>query len=116
MNHLNLKFPARTWMVTVPLNEKEHEALAELVRLQDMPQDAVLRQALRHYQLLTMAHRAGAEVNITKDGRPWPNAQPKMLPARCRQPKPCYLHGRLVARDREGLCCGWSRTRKECDA
>lgn len=50
--------------MTLNLTEREMEVLEELCKLKDMSKTAVLRQALRVYQMIDMRMRAGEKLHF----------------------------------------------------
>ena len=54
--------------MTLNLSERENAALEEICAEQDMSKTAVLRQALRLYQMVHVRQKQGQQLAFTKDG------------------------------------------------
>lgn len=66
--------------LTLNLDERHDAALEALATEQGMSKTAVLRQALRLYQLVHLRAAVGQQLAFTKDGRVIPLHLPSMLP------------------------------------
>jgi predicted transcriptional regulator len=66
--------------LTLELDERHNSVLEALATEQDMSKAAVLRQALRLYQLVHNRAKDGQDMAFTKDGQIVPLLVPSMLP------------------------------------
>lgn len=56
-----------------PITEDEYRVLKELCKQQDLTQSALLRQALRMYQLIDHRMKSGYTMEfLDKEGKPYP--------------------------------------------
>lgn len=66
--------------LTLNLDERHDAVLEALAAEQDMSKTAVLRQALRLYQLVHERAKKGQDMAFVKDGQIVPLIMPSMLP------------------------------------
>lgn len=66
--------------ITLNLDDKHHSALEALAEQQDMSKSAVLRSALRLYQMVTFRLRAGEQLAFTRDGKVVPIIPVGLMP------------------------------------
>ena len=66
--------------MTLQLDEAHVDALKALCDEQGMSQSAVMRQALRLYQMIHIRAKKGEQLAFVKDGQVVPMLRPSMVP------------------------------------